>query len=177
MKNRTGQCLIFALSLMLAGCASEVVAPHKPNYDGPGPEPVLNYCQFILRMTPVELGRERTVLAALPQNPNTQLRMAMLLGAPRVPQDLVKAQVLLDQILKSSDPLAVALHPLARLIADNYTERQKWEGLAERQSLALNESQRKAADLQEKIDRLADIERTLPAKPRSQRPVAPRSTK
>ena len=70
-------------------------------------------------MTPAELGRERMVLVAVPQTPYTQVRLAMLLGHPRVQQDLGKGLALLDSVLKSSDPAAQLFHPLARQVADN----------------------------------------------------------
>lgn len=157
------------LSLSLAACAVSPPAPRPLRFDEPGVLPVLAYYQLLSRMTPAELARERMVLAALPPNPNTQLRMSMLFGHPRAPQDLGKSLGLLDHLLKSSDPAAIALQPLARMLADNYSERQKLEGQVERQALQFKESQRKAAELQEKLDGLADIERTLPARSRSGR--------
>lgn len=130
----------------------------------------LAYYQMLQRMTPAQIGRERQVLAALPQTPNTQVRTAMVLGHPRGQQDLPKASSLLEGVLKSNDPAAVALHPLARLLHDNFGERQKLETQLDKQGQQLKESQRKAAELQEKIDGLADIERTLPQRPRATRP-------
>lgn len=147
-------------SLMLAGCAS-TEGSNGVRYDGAGPLPPLAYAQLLSRMGPAELGRERAVLAALPSTPNTHLRQAILAGHPRAQQDLGKAVVLLEGILKSNEPAAISLHPLARLLADNYLERQKLEGQFERQGVLLKESQRKSIELQEKIDGLADIERTL----------------
>lgn len=159
--------LLCAAFLMLAGCAT---APHgkKPSrQEEATPEAALGYNQGLARMTPAELGRERMVLTAVPQTPYTQLRMAMLLGHPRVQQDLGKALALLEGILKSSDPAALPFHPLARLIADSYLERVKLDGQLEKQGQQLKESQRKATELQEKLDSLADIERTLMPRPRS----------
>lgn len=164
--------LVFCL--VLAGCANW--SGHRPpRYDGPGMLPPLAYYQLLSKMTPAELGRERSVLAALPVTPNSQLRMAMLYGHPRGPQDVGKAIGLLDAVLKSNDPAAVSLQPLARLLADNYLERQnerlRLEGQLDRQGQQLKESQRKAAELQEKLDGLADIELTLP--PRRTRTARP----
>jgi len=165
---RSFSALVF--SLALAACAvSPPAAPRPLRFDEPGVLPVLAYYQMLSRMTPAELGRERMVLAALPPNPNTQLRTAMLFGHPRAPQDFGKSLGLLDHLLKSSDPAAISLQPLARMLADNYSERQKLEGQVERQAQQVKESQRKAVELQEKLDGLADIERTLPARSRSGR--------
>ena len=175
-------CLLVAC-LALGACASNP-APRPMHFDDPGQLPVLAYYQMLAKMSPAELGRERSVLAALPATPNTHLRLAMLLGHPRAPQDLGKAISLLDGVLKANDAPAVSLHPLARLLADNYLERQRQEnqldrqtGQLERQSAQLKDSQKKAVELQEKIDGLADIERTLPQRSRQLRSAPIRGAK
>ncbi|MCH2222005.1 MAG: permease, partial [Dechloromonas sp.] len=96
--------------------------------------------------------------------------MAMLLGHPRVQQDLNRGLALLDSVLKSSDPAAVPFQPLARQVADNYLERVKLENQLDRQGQQLKDSQRKASELQDKLDSLADIERTLTPRQRSGKP-------
>ncbi len=173
-----GSLLVFLSLALMGGCASTPpeATPIEPEVEAPEPSPMpspmhpLSYYQLLSRMTLAELGRERMVLAALPRSPNTQLRLAMLFGYPRAQQDMGRAMAQLDSVLKSKDPAAIALQPLARLLADNYAERQKMEANLDRQGLLLKESQRKATELQEKIDDLADIERTLPARPQAARP-------
>lgn len=161
-------------TLAVAGCATVPPGKKPPRAEETTPEAALSYYQGLSRMTPAELGRERMVLVAVQQIPFTQIRMALLLGHPRVQQDLGKALALLDNILKSTDPAAAPFQPLARQIADNYLERQKLESQLEKQGLQLNQqlkdSQRKATELQEKLDSLADIERTLTPRPRTVRP-------
>ena len=170
---------IAALLMLLAGCVAtpptatpSAVMPTTPAAvsDDAGALPALAYYQMLQRMTPAQINRERLVLAALPSTPNTQVRTAMVLGHPRGQQDLTKALALLEGVLKSTDPAALGLHPLARLLADNFAERQKLETQLEKQGQQLKESQRKAVELQEKIDSLAEIERTLPQRPRATRP-------
>jgi len=159
--------------LTMTGCASGLLA-RKLHLEDPSQEAALVYYQGLSRMTPAELGRERTVLVAVPQTPFTQIRMAMLLGHPRVQQDLGKGLALLEGIIKSTEPAATPLHPLARQLADNYQERIKLESQLEKQGLQLNQQlkdcQRKTTELQEKLDSLADIERTLIPRPRTVRP-------
>ncbi|MGV0950580.1 MAG: permease [Azonexus sp.] len=167
---------IFVLAVLMAGCAATppAVPPAAPPVtasEDAGPLPTLAYYQMLQRMTPAQVNRERMVLAALPPTPNTQLRTAMVLGHPRGQQDFTKALALLEGVLKSTDPGSVSLHPLARLLADNYSERQKLETQLEKQGQQLKDSQRKTVELQEKIDELADIERTLPQRPRATRPA------
>ena len=170
---------ITALLILLAGCAAappaatpSAVMPAAPAAvsDDAGALPALAYYQMLQRMTPAQINRERMVLAALPPTPNTQVRTAMVLGHPRGQQDLTKALALLEGVLKSADPAAPGLHSLARLLADNYIERQKFETQLDKQGQQLKDSQRKAVELQEKIDSLAEIERTLPQRPRATRP-------
>lgn len=159
---------VVAFMLVAAGCTTP--PSKKARQDETTPEAALVYYHGLSRMTPAELGRERMVLTAVPQTPYTQVRMAMLLGHPRVQQDLGKALSLLDSVLKSSDPAAIAFHPLARAVADNYQERTKLDAQLEKQGLQLKDSQRKATELQEKLDSLADIERTLTPRPPAARP-------
>jgi hypothetical protein len=161
-------CLFFGLTV--AGCASGPLAK-KLHLEDTSPEAALVYYQGLSRLTPAELSRERTVLAAVPQTPFTQLRTAMLLGHPRAQQDLGKGLALLEGILKSTEPAALPFHPQARLLADNYQERIKLESQLEKQGVQLNmqlkDSQRKATELQEKLDSLANIENTLIPRTRS----------
>jgi hypothetical protein len=176
----SARAAMIALQLLVAGCGvtPALAPPSGPAAATPaalgedaGPLSALAYYQTLQRMTPVQIARERQVLAALPPTPNTQVRIAMVLGHPRGQPDLARALTLLEAVLKSTDPGAVSLHPLARLLADNYGERQKLEGQLEKQGQQLKESQRKTIELQEKIDGLADIERTLPQRPRATRPA------
>ncbi len=169
---------VTALLMLLAGCAAtppaatqSALTPATPAAvsDDAGALPALAYYQMLQRMTPAQINRERQVLAALPPTPNNQVRTAMVLGHPRGQQDLTRALALLEGVLKSADTAAASLHPLARLLADNYMERQKLETQLEKQGQQLKDSQRKAVELQEKIDSLAEIERTLPQRPRATR--------
>ena len=174
-KSRVNSLAGLAWVALLAGCAG-LPQPQAPverpavRVEEQTPEAALRYYQGLGRTTPAELGRERSILAAVPQTPYTQLRLAMFLGHPRVLQDLGKGLALLDGVLKSNDPAAVPFHPLARLLADSYLERMKLEGQGEKLGQQLKDSQRKATELQEKLDGLANIERTLTPRPRAIRP-------
>ena len=136
--------------------------------------PLLGYFQLLQRMSPQELVRERTILGAIPQTPATQVRLAMLLGQVRGPQDIYRAQSLLDGVLKSKEPAATSLHPLARVLAYQYsewlklqTQNEKLTGQNEKLMQQLNDGLLRSAELQEKLDALADIERSLPVRPKN----------
>ncbi|NJD25463.1 MAG: permease [Betaproteobacteria bacterium] len=168
--------VLLSLVGSLTGCAGG--APVSATVSGSAggdelrPAAPLEYYQMLQRMTGAQLARERQMLAALPGTPLNNLRMAMLLGHPRAQQDLPKALALLDGVLKSSDPAAVALQPLARLLADACSERLRLDTQLDKQGQQLKESQRRVVELQEKIDSLAEIERSLPQRPRQTRPAA-----
>jgi hypothetical protein len=157
------------LGLAVSACSTGSLA-RKLHLEDSSPEAALVYYQGLSRLTPAELTRERVVLGAAPQVPFTQVRLAMLLGHPRVSQDLGKGLALLEAVLKSGDLAASSFHPLARLLADNYLDRIKFESQIEKQGLQLKESQRKTAELQEKLDSLANIEKALIPRPRAVRP-------
>ena len=80
------------------------------------PDAALGYYQGLARMTPAELGRERMVLVAVPQTPYTQVRLAMLLGHPRVQQDLGKGLALRSDMLRA--PYIVQQNQTVTLVAE-----------------------------------------------------------
>ncbi|MGE5385115.1 MAG: permease [Betaproteobacteria bacterium] len=132
---------------------------------------LLAYYQQVQRMSTHELAKERTALAALVATPGVQVRQAMVLGQPRNPLDLGRALALLENVLKLAGPEATPVHPLARMLADQYSERLKLENQVDKSNQQLKESLRREEQLQEKIEALTDIERSLPPRPRTMRPA------
>ncbi len=125
----------------------------------------LAYRQGLQGMSASEMTRERNQLTAQAGNPENQMRLALLYAQTRTPAgDPGKALALAESLLKSNDPAAVALHPLAALLVEQLTERVRLEGQHERQLAQARENQRRIHDLQEKLERLANIERSLPAR-------------
>lgn len=93
----------------------------------------------------------------------------MLLGQSRSAADIGRAANLLESVLRSADPAAADYHALARFLADHYGERQRLELQADRAAQLAKDSQRRAVELQDKLDALADIERSLPVRSRGPR--------
>ncbi|MBS4017404.1 MAG: hypothetical protein KGZ68_04115 [Dechloromonas sp.] len=105
-------------------------------------------------------------MAAISADPEAQLRLALLLAQPRAGNgDLARALTLAEAVVKSTHPSAPAVRPLAALLAEQLLERQRLEQQVERQSAQLRDSQRRVGELQEKLERLANIERSLPGRP------------
>ena len=163
---------------LLAGCATrptvEVPAPPvvvaaadapAARVDESSMLPLLGYQQLLAQLSPQDLARERAVLLYLPPTPSSQLRLAMLLAQTRGTGDLARAQALADQVLRANDPASASMHPLARLLATQYHERLRLQAQNERLLLQVSESQRRSAELQDKLEALANIERSLPLRP------------
>lgn len=169
-RRRRGRWLALLAAAMLAACATrpapEASPPPTPaKVDEAAMLPLLGYLQLLPQLSAQELQRERGVLTAIPQTPATQVRLAMVLGQARGTADLVRALGLLDGVLKSREPAAASLHPLARGLAGQYQERLKLETQNDKLLQQLKESQRRSSELQEKLDALTDIERSLPVRP------------
>ena len=173
--RRLPSLAVLAITL-LAGCAT------RPTIDVPPPTsvahydekivmvdessmlPLLGYQQLLAQLSPQELARERAVLLYIPPTPSAQIRLAMLFGQTRGQTDLPRALALLDKVQKSSTPAATSVLPLARLLASQYQERLRLQAHNERLLLQVTESQRRSGELQDKLDALADIERSLPSR-------------
>ena len=173
--SKLASLAVLAITL-LAGCATRPTIDVPPpagvaHYDEPTVRvdessmlPLLGYQQLLAQLSPPELARERAVLLFIPPTPSAQIRLAMLFGQTRVGSDLPRALALLDKVLRSGEPAAASIHPLARLLANQYQERLRLQAHNERLLLQVTESQRRSGELQDKLDALANIERSLPSR-------------
>lgn len=156
------------IALGLGGCAAPLHGPERAASEEVQPAAPGSYYLTLSRLSAGEFARERSDLAAS-STLESQLRLAQLLGHPRQqPPELARALGLLEHVAKAAGA-SPGQRALARLLIDNYGERQRQEQLLDKLGAQLRDSQRKAVELQEKLDALADIERTLPVAPRSGR--------
>ncbi len=104
-------------------------------------------------------------------SPQAAMELALLLGGTRTPGDLQRALALLEAVQRN--PEAAPWHGLARLLATRYAEQRRSEEQAERLAQQLRdaqrESQRRLDQLNEKLEALKAIERSLNSRP----PAAP----
>ncbi|MET0381986.1 MAG: hypothetical protein ABW032_01045, partial [Burkholderiaceae bacterium] len=96
---------------------------------------------------------------------------ALALSMTRVPGDVARAQVLLDQVLRNNAPQADPWRALARLLAYRLGEQRRAEDLADRVAQQLRDtqrdSQRKLDQVNDKLEALKAIERSLNTRPGS----------
>lgn len=184
--------LALVLATVLSGCTTvrsataELPAlPPMPPLLSNANTPVRNalaYHETIRGMNAAELARERSALSGAGSAPLVQMKQVMLLSHPQGNNNLQRAQSLLEAINGSEKPDAVALQPLARLLAEQLQERVRLENTAdrltqqlERTGQQLKDAQKQSDQLQEKLDALTEIERTLPARPSTPTPPLPSS--
>ena len=130
-----------------------------------GIDALLAYQQGLRDLAPAEQAKELASLQTQPKSAQIALKKAMLLTLSHNNGDLAQAQALLDGVIKSTEPEALVLKPLARLLATNYAEMRRLGDQADKLAQQLKDSQRRIDQLNETLEALKAIERTLPARP------------
>ncbi|MBB6559912.1 hypothetical protein HNP48_002584 [Acidovorax soli] len=126
----------------------------------------LAYADRVQRMAPAELTREiarlgeaEDTLAASPLN------LALALAQTRQPVDTARALALVQRLLGHNDAATQPLHPLARLLEGRLLQQRRLEEQLERQAQQLREAQRRTDQLNERLEAVRAIERSMTARP------------
>ncbi|MGH6647499.1 hypothetical protein [Aquabacterium sp.] len=177
------RCLAACLALALGavGCTA-VKPPPAPQVAEPPPAPeivyvptleavdraarhLLAYQETLSRLPTADLSRELGRLGDGASSIQATMDLALVLGLTRAPGDLAKAQSLLDQVLGNPSTEAQAWHGLARLLAARYADQRRAEDQIERVNQQLRDAQRdnqrKLDQINEKLEALKSIERSL----------------
>ncbi|KAF1048552.1 hypothetical protein [Xylophilus sp.] len=136
--------------------------PARPRADGPNA--LLAYADRVRSMTPQELVPEIARLAEIPDSqrvPFNDLQLVVALGQTHLAADVQRAQPLIQRVLADASEAAHRLHPIARLLAARYAEQRRVEDLLDRQSQQLRDSQRRIDQLNERLEAVRAIERSL----------------
>ena len=140
---------------------------------------LLSYQERLLQLSPGDLAQEVARLGDGSASPQAAMDLALALGQTRGPGDLQRAQGLLDQVLRNSSPQAQPWHPLARLLLARYAEQRRAEEQTEKLNAQLRDAQRdnqrKIDQLNEKLEALKNIERSLNSRPQPGPPPSPAS--
>ncbi|SHM38122.1 hypothetical protein SAMN05192549_101452 [Duganella sacchari] len=180
---KANSCLVLLACLPLAACTLnspmpaepaplppppqvvEVVTPPPPPPDEVGP--LLSYHQSLRRMSQGELVKELSGLGLQQRSPRVALQMGMALMLTRGSGDLARAQALLDSVATSADVEAAPFRALAQLLSANCAEMRRLYDHTDRLTAQQKESQRRIDQLNDMLEGLKAIERTLPARPAS----------
>lgn len=160
--------LPIVLSTLLVACAERLPAAAPATLTAPtainAVEDLLAYYQSLRVLSPQALTSELQALLARPGgDAMLTMRKAMALGMTRDPNDLVRAQSELRLVLNSASNSAAKLKPLATLLMGNYADMRRLGESADKAGQQLRETQRRLEQLNEKLEALKNIERTLPA--------------
>ncbi|MBW3509824.1 hypothetical protein KO539_12870 [Janthinobacterium sp. NKUCC06_STL] len=126
---------------------------------------LLAYQSALRLMTPSELVKAQLDLAKADHAPHNTLRRAMLQAALRGPGDLARAQALLEPLATATGKDAQLLAPLAQLLGSQYAELRRQEESIDKLNTQLRDAQRRNDLLNEKLEALKNIERSLSVRP------------
>lgn len=164
------------VAFVIAGCSlrggapdpvqpGDVVCPETGTYDADAIHALIAYHREIRDLDMTELRRAQRSIGDAGDRPLEQMRQAILLGDPRSASELPRALALVEAVIASRRDDAVAVRSLARMLSNEMHERMRLEHQLERVGARLKASERAGVELQEKLDALTEIERSLPTRP------------
>ncbi|HEX2012073.1 MAG TPA: hypothetical protein VJN44_14150 [Roseateles sp.] len=129
------------------------------------------------KLAPAELAQEIAAAGAPADDANLApaavLQLALTLSLSHAnPGELTRAQNLLNQLQRSEAPEARAWQGLARVLASRLAEQRRLEGEIERLNLQARDNQRRLDQLNEKLEALKAIERSLHTRPAAAPPAS-----
>ncbi|MEO8653191.1 MAG: hypothetical protein ABI409_03610 [Ramlibacter sp.] len=150
-----------------AAPAAVPARPAEPAAQAAVVDTVLGFADRVRGMPSAELAQEINRLGDGSDSAVRSMQLAIALAQSKVPANTVRAQALLQRVLGQNEPDARALHPLARLIAPQLAESRRADEQIERQAQQLRDAQRRIDVLNERLEAVRTIERSLPSVPAS----------
>ncbi len=135
---------------------------------------LLTYAERLRVLNPTDLAAEIVVLGDPGNVPLRQMQLGLALMHTHLPADTARSLGLMQRVVGHPGPESLQLKPLARLMAERLTEMRRLEDTVERQAQQLRESQRRIEQLNERLEAMRAIERSLNSRP-SAAPVPPAS--
>lgn len=143
--------------------------PPPPPLDEVGP--LLSYHQSLRRMSQGELLKELSGLTLQQRSPRVSMQMGMVLMLTRGGGDLARAQVLFDGVGNANDSEASVFKPLAQMLSSNCAEARRLAEHVDRLAAQQKDNQRRIDQLNDMLEGLKTIERTLPVRPAASAPA------
>lgn len=125
----------------------------------------LAHHEVLRAMPPNELAQEIARLSALPPAPDTSIDLAMALLLTRNGGEQNRAISLVEPLARGATAEAEPWQPIARLLLARLMELRRLEDLLDRRNQELRDSQRDVKQLNEKLEALKAIERSLAPRP------------
>ena len=126
---------------------------------------MLAYADQVRQMQNPELSRELGRIGDPVASPQATVQAAMVMAQTRNTAELVRALSVLDPLVKSTSPDAAPYQPIARFLQARFQEQRRVDEQLERQGAQLRENQKNFQALNEKLEALKAIERSLNKRP------------
>lgn len=144
--------------------------------EGEAAAKLLRYADRVRTLTPTELNLEIAAIGDAGNAPERQLQLALALMHLNQPVETARALGLTQRVANSPLPESAPLKPLARLLAQRLLEHRKIEEAMDKQSAQLRDHQRRIEQLNERLEAMRAIERSINNRPPAPTPVpAPRA--
>ncbi|CDG86015.1 putative uncharacterized protein [Janthinobacterium agaricidamnosum NBRC 102515 = DSM 9628] len=122
-------------------------------------------------LSPSELAKTQTDINKQDVSAKAVVRRAMLLAALHGSGDLGRAQGLLDGLIQSAVAADQPYKPLAQFLSNTYADLRRQEDASEKLNQQVRDAQRRNDQLNDKLEALKNIERSLSARPSPLSPV------
>jgi uncharacterized coiled-coil protein SlyX len=178
-----------ACALLLCACAAKPLPPAPPPVcpptvaaipvvvTDPDLRDLLNYQAGLRPLASADLVKALQDLNMQGGAARVVLRRAMVLAALRGNGDLARAQAQAEIVLQSGLEEEQNLKPLAQSLASAYAEMRRQDETIDRLNQQVREAQRRNDQLNDKLEALKNIERTLSLRPAPPPPPAPLAPK
>jgi hypothetical protein len=134
---------------------------------------LLRYADRVRTLTPTELNLEVAAIGDAGHAPERQLQLALALMHLNQPVETARALGLIQRVANSPAPESAPLKPLARLLAQRLLEHRKIEEAMDKQGAQLRDQQRRIEQLNERLEAMRAIERSINNRPPVPTPAAP----
>lgn len=119
----------------------------------------------VRQMSLADLTREIARIGDPANNPQAIVQLAVVLGQTRNTADTVRALALLDPLVRSIEPDAAPWQAIARALQSRFGEQRRVEEQLERQAGQLRDNRKQIDQLNEKLEALKALERSLNKRP------------
>lgn len=134
---------------------------------------LLRYAERVRALNPTELALEVAALGDPGAQPALQLQLAIALMHTAQPVDTARALGLAQRVVANGAPEAAPYRSFARLLASRLMEQRRLEEALERQAQQLRDQQRRIDALNERLEAMRAIERSLNNRAPAPAPRAP----
>ena len=125
----------------------------------------IGYHERVRAMSQAELQQEVQRIGDPATSFKGTMELCVVLGFTRTTGDVQRAIGLLDNLLRSPAPEAADWLPWARLLRSRYAEQRRVEDQLDKQTQALRDAQRRLEAVNQQLEAVKAIERTLTPRP------------